>query len=535
MADGMIPPLPGDGTPDASAAPPGTEGATPGFTVAEAPAHDAELHRLAALDPIAYDQARQAAAEAIGCRVSILDEQVQARRPMPEAATGKGVSLPDVDPWPHPVRAGALLDDLTAAVRKHVILRPAAAEAVALWVAHTWVADRFQHTPRLGITSPAKRCGKSTLLDVLRATCHRPLKADNISASGVFRTVEALAPLTLLLDEADSFLGENEELRGVLNSGFERSGEVIRVVEVQGEHQPVRFRTFAPLALAGIGALPSTLEDRAVPVVLQRKGAAETATKLRAPGARAALADLARKLARWSGDRARFLPTDPAIPDAMGDREGDVSVPLLAIADDAGGEWPKRARAALLDLFGKREADGGNAEAGALLLADVRTLFGDKGATRLPSAVIVAALGAMEERPWPEWRQGKPITATQLARALAPFGARPQNFRNTQGVFKGYARDSFADAWARYLPGDAPAADTPSRAKGGSGAATPLQRCSNKQNSPSRAATQGGAVAAPNGHIPLQDQQCSGVAAREGGSGGRDVAGDALTRWDEII
>ena len=40
---------------------------------------------------------------AIGCQVSTLDEQVQARRPMPDGATGRGMSLPAVDPWPEPV------------------------------------------------------------------------------------------------------------------------------------------------------------------------------------------------------------------------------------------------------------------------------------------------------------------------------------------------------------------------------------------------------------------------------------------------
>ena len=323
------------------------------FTMEDAPLNDeAELQRLAKLPPLDYDREREAAAKRLGCRVGTLDAAVQARRPTPEATKGRGLSLPEPNPWPEPVGGGELLDALVAAVRRHVIFRPAAAHAVALWIAHTWVAERFHHTPRLGITSPAKRCGKSTLLEVLRATCRRSLKADNISASGVFRTVEALAPLTLLLDEADAFLGDNEELRGVLNSGFERSGEVIRVVDVQGEHQPIRFRTFAPLALAGIGALPGTLEDRAVPVVLQRKAAGETVTKLRAPGARARLAELGSKLARWAADRGTLLSSDPAIPEAMGDREGDIAVPLLAIADDAGGHWSQRARDALLTSSG---------------------------------------------------------------------------------------------------------------------------------------------------------------------------------------
>lgn len=276
----------------------------------------AEIARLATLSPLDYDREREAAAERLGIRVSTLDTEVAAVRPKPAATDGRHVELPAVEPWPRPVDGAALLDSLTATIRRHVILPPAAAECCTLWIAHTWVHERFQHSPRLSITSPAKRCGKSTLLDVLRATTHRPVKADNISASGVFRTVEALRPLTLLIDEADAFMGDAEELRGILNSGFERSGEVIRVVEMNGEHQPIRFATYAPVALAGIGALPSTLEDRAVPVVLQRKGAAETVVKLRAPGARAALHDLARQLARWAADRGARLSTDPAVPEA---------------------------------------------------------------------------------------------------------------------------------------------------------------------------------------------------------------------------
>lgn len=415
----------------------------------------ATIARLAALDPIEYDRVRQTEAEAMGVRTSTLDSMVKDARPAPEAAHGRNVNLPEVEAWPEPVNGADLLRDLAAAIKQHVILPAAATTATAGWILHTWIHDRFQHTPRLSITSPVKRCGKSTLLDVLRATCHHPLKADNISASGVFRTVEALAPLTLLIDEADSFLGENEELRGVLNSGFEASGEVIRVVEIDGEHQPVRFRTFAPCALAGIGALPGTLEDRALPIVLQRKGAAETVQKLRANGARANLHDLARRCARWAADRGGRLNLDPPVPDALGDREGDIAIPLLSLADDAGGEWPQRVRAALVSLFTRRNADEGAADAGALLLKDIKLLFAT-GAMQLASADIVQHLVKMEERPWPEWRRGQPMSAPQLARALAPFGIRPGTIRIGQGTAKGYYKDAFAEAWNRYLSLDNP-------------------------------------------------------------------------------
>ena len=416
---------------------------------------EAELDRLAKLDVLTYEREREAGATKLGCRVAMLDKLIADRRPLPEAATGRGVSLPVVEPWHEPVNGGALLDTLTAAIKRHVILPPHAPEAAALWIAQTWVFERFEHTPRLSITSPAKRCGKSTLLDVLHATVRRPLKADNISASGVFRVVEALAPVTLLLDEADSYMRENEELRGVLNSGFERSGNVVRVIEVKGEMQPLAFSTFAPAALAGIGRLPDTIEDRAIPIVLQRKGAGETADKLRVTGARPALADLQRKLARWAADAGPRLSHEPSIPDEMGDREGDICVPLLAVADAAGGRWPERARKGLLAMFGRRASEDGAAEAGTLLLADLRELFFLKDklpSTKLASTEIVAALADMEHRPWPEWRNGKPMSATQLARALKPYGVTPGAVRDGGPPFKGYQRGDFANAWKRYLP-----------------------------------------------------------------------------------
>jgi hypothetical protein len=475
----------------------------------------AEIARLAALSPLDYDRERQAVADGLGIRIGTLDAEVAALRPKPEAVAGRLVAFPAVESWPQPVETAALLDRLAATIRRHVIISPATADCCALWIAHTWVHERFQHSPRLSITSPVKRCGKSTLLDVLRMTCHRPIKADNISASGVFRTVEALRPLTLLIDEADAFIGDNEQLRGVLNSGFEVSGEIIRVVEVQGQHQPIRFATYAPVALAGIGALPGTLEDRAVPVVLQRKGAADTVVKLRAPDARAALHELQRQLARWSADRGGLLWIDPPVPDAMGDREGDIAVPLLAIADDAGSAWSDRARTALLTVFGRRAASEDNMEAGALLLADLRTLFSGLSALRLQSVDIVRRLGQMEERPWPEWRHGRPMTAPQLARALAPFGVRPATHRFGQDTAKGYHRDDFAEVWARYLPAEN---TSPATARG----SVPSQR---HNQGKSRASGEDGSVTPAASVTPRNRGEASESRACDGVTASTSVVG----------
>ena len=74
-----------------------------------------------------------------------------------------------------------------------------------------------------------KRCGKTTLLDVLGRLVRRPLPTANVTSSAVFRVVEAYRP-TLLVDEADTFLRDNDELRGIINSGHRHGGCVLRTV-----------------------------------------------------------------------------------------------------------------------------------------------------------------------------------------------------------------------------------------------------------------------------------------------------------------
>jgi hypothetical protein len=79
--------------------------------------------------------------------------------------------------------------------------------------------------------------------------------------SAIFRIVERDAP-TLLIDEADTFLKENDELRGILNTGHRRGGQVTRTVG--DDHEPRLFSTWAPVAIAMIGQLPATLDDRSI-------------------------------------------------------------------------------------------------------------------------------------------------------------------------------------------------------------------------------------------------------------------------------
>jgi len=414
---------------------------------------EARIRELASLDSVAYERVRHDEAKRLGIRAAVLDKAVAAARGDQSRAAGDLAELfPAAEPWATPVDGAKLLDSLEAAINRHVAVAPAAATAVATWVVHTYVFGAFNHSPRLLITSPAPRCGKSTLLELLRVTCSRPLLAANITAAAVFRIVEAAAP-SLLIDEADSFLATSEELRGILNAGFEANGRVLRVEEAQGELRPRVFRCFALVALAGIGRMPGTLEDRSLPIVLQRAEEASRSrlTKLRAPGARDALAALARQCARWAADSRDRLPLAPDVPSALNDRQADISVPLLSIADLAGGDWPDRLRRALLTLFGS-DRDRSTIDLGSQLLADCYAVFAETGALRITSGEFASRLAAIETSPWGEIAAGRPITPHRLAKMLAPFGIRPVTIRVGHEVCRGYLRADFEAAWRRYVP-----------------------------------------------------------------------------------
>src|SRR5436305_1777040 len=114
-----------------------------------------------------------------------------------------------------------LLDELAGVLRRYVILPDWAAETLALWTLHTHAFEFRQVTTYIGIESPEKRCGKTTLLEVLSELVNRPVVAANISSPAFFRVIEETKP-TLLIDEADTFLQGSDELRGILNAGYKK-------------------------------------------------------------------------------------------------------------------------------------------------------------------------------------------------------------------------------------------------------------------------------------------------------------------------
>jgi hypothetical protein len=167
---------------------------------------------------------------------------------------------------------------------------------------------------------------------------------------------------------------------------------------------------------------------------------------------------------RWVEDhKSELRNTDPVMPANILNRRADNWRPLLAIADTAGGDWPEIARQAAVASSDEGQSDTESIR--TMLLADIKELFDRLDTDRLASSRICEELALMEERPWPEFSRGKPITVRQIARQLGPLGISPGTIRLDDGATpKGYKLGSFKNAFARYLP-PFPSATTPQAAE----------------------------------------------------------------------
>lgn len=405
---------------------------------------DAEVALLAALPVLQYERERTAAAEKLGIRTAILDRLVTTARGTGDGKQGRAIMFPEIAPWLTPVNGVQLLDSLVEVFRRHVVMAEHARIACALWIMHTYALDAAAASPILLLTSPERRCGKSTTLDVLARLVNRPLAASNITPAAIYRTIETAHP-TLLVDELDSFVDDADALRGVLNSGHTRTGaNVIRLVG--DDHEPRQFSTWAPKALAMIGNPPPTILDRSIRIELQRRTRAEPVERLRSKD----YSDLRCQLVRWTTDHLPdLMNAEPKIPDALDDRAMDSWQPLLAITEVIDHGWPERAREAALVLADARSIEDGLP---VELLRDLKKTFAQAGTGRLASAEIVTTLLAMEDRPWKDLRHGKGISQNTLSRMLRPFGVVPITLRVSGTTAKGYYLEKLEPAFTRYIP-----------------------------------------------------------------------------------
>jgi hypothetical protein len=360
---------------------------------------------------------------------------------------GDAVEPEDVLPWHEPVDGAQLVASLKAYITAHAIVPAHAALVCALWVLHAHAHDAAYHSPRLVLRSPTKGCGKSTLRRVLSRLVVRPYEAIDITGPTLFRPIGQWHP-TVFVDEANEIdWSTARDLVGVINSGHCRDDP--GVPRCVGPDLEVRlFRVWAPLCLALIGFLPSTIAERSIVIEMRKKLRATPVQRLLRNDRDAGAHELARRCARWAVDHQITLENaEPELPMTLGDRPADNWRPLLAVADLL--ELGKEARAAAVALA---VVDDDGEDLGLQLLADIYLVFQKLGKKQLTSAQIVAQLLQMEGRPWPEYgRMQRPFTANAMARLLQPFKIWPAGtIRDGGKTAKGYHRAAFEGAWKQY-------------------------------------------------------------------------------------
>ncbi len=355
-------------------------------------------------------------------------------------------------------------------LRRFVVLPEWGAETLALWILHTYAFELRDVATYIGIESPTRRCGKTTLVTVLCQLANRPVVAANVSSPSFYRAIEELRP-TLIIDEADKFLKGKHDLQGILNAGYNRkTAYVLRVAQQLPASESnsqtstlAYFSCWCPKLISQIGQLPATLADRCIVLRMQRKTRQEPCERAR--DLETETGTLRRQCARFVLDHGKNLTAArPQIPEALNDRAADIWEPLLALADLAGGPWPELARKAAVHLSAGTQD---TSPIGALLLdiffqfeylkasADKKadTQGGPGNSTSQPERIftrdLVAGLNYRRDRPWAEMFKGKELTELWLASQLRPFGIKPRTLWIDGAQAKGYFRDDFVDVFRR--------------------------------------------------------------------------------------
>lgn len=324
------------------------------------------------------------------------------------------------------------LDFARSYLLRYIAITDVQADIVTLWCASTWCQEAFDVTPYISVQSVEPGAGKTSLMEVCEQIVAAPWLTARCTAAALVRKIAADKP-TLLLDETDSVFHGNAQsqqvLRGALNAGYKRSG---KVAFAQGGSY-VDIPVFCPKMFAGLANndLPATVKDRSIPIVMRKRTAFDQTERMRRRDV-ARAAEVPRMLLLRFGVRhlEQLSNARPSIPPELDDRAADVCEPLLAIADAAGGDWPSRARAAVVELMKERKAS--NTQGAAFdLLASLRALFAEMGTDRLKTETVLEVLNARNE-------EGRDLDAIGLAATLRAFAIYPRKIRVGKTTAQGY-------------------------------------------------------------------------------------------------
>lgn len=335
--------------------------------------------------------------------------------------------------------------------------------AVTLFIAFTYVVDLFDVAPYFLVTASEIASGKTKLLEMMAALCHKPELQSSGSPATLFRTIQKEHP-TFFIDEADNvWTGRKDEkaseLVALLNAGHRRGFKAKRM------GGPTRttleeFDVFCPKVIAGafpdIGAIPDALRSRSVHLRMKRKLPSESVdrwTRQVREAEKATIENL-KTLLIDTLNESDLGSVEVGIVEELSDRDFDIWEPLLAIAGRAGGHWPRASLDAALALCSDDASQ--TVPLRIVLLGDLGELWRDRSDDPfILTSEILDFLHAMEERPWRDF-YGAPLTPHKLGRLLSSYGieSKLETSKNEPGTErkrrKGYYRQDLDDTWARY-------------------------------------------------------------------------------------
>jgi putative DNA primase/helicase len=254
------------------------------------------------------------------------------------------------------------------------------------------------------------------------------------------------------------------DIKHIFNLSWTRGGKIPRQVTVQGQSITVWFDPFCPKAVGLLGMnLPATLRGRSIAIKLWPKKASDKVENFNHADDEQ-FADLRSKLARWAADNAASLKgAKPLLPANFNNRLSANWTLLLAIAESAGGQWPKQAR----DAAERLARTHTKLSHGRQLVDAFRGIFAS-GTREISSGALVAELNSDPNSVWAEYHHGGPITQRQVAALREPYDIHPiviHPTKRSSSSPRGYKAEQFTDVFARF-PASDPHMRTQPRGKG---------------------------------------------------------------------
>ncbi len=220
----------------------------------------------------------------------------------------------------------------------------------------------WQYEPRLFLTSAGGGSGKSWMARLIAKLCPNGKMLVEVNKPNLVRLIEEQA--TVVVSEMDVLVGSGKRSQwftGIANASYEPDQATSRVQNAKRVEIPL----MCPMILDGLetvitstGVELRTLVSRCILIRVKRAPDGYRAPRFD-QAAREVFKLGSQKLGAWMTQAVAEGIGNyvPEVPEGFGNRPAALWEPLLAVADWAGGNWPKRARQACEELESSAAVD----------------------------------------------------------------------------------------------------------------------------------------------------------------------------------